>query len=83
MLESIPCSQWLLILLIALIILTLLDKGYKDKRKIYMLLVLVATLILATLGYIPCDWWIPLIIVLSLVYIVFRKRNKEDYSQTQ
>jgi len=78
-----PCGYWLLVLLLALIVLTALDKGYEGKRKLYILLILIAILILAILGYISCDWWIPLIIALAIAYVIFRKRNREDYSQTQ
>ncbi len=74
-----PCGYWLIILLLALMVLTALDKGYTLKRKIYMLVVLLAILILAIMGYIPCNWWIILIVALVLAYLLFRKRRKEEY----
>ncbi len=72
-----PCGYWLIILLLALMVLTALDRGYALKRKIYMLVVLLAILILAIMGYIPCNWWIILIVALVLAYLLFRKRRKE------
>ena len=72
-----PCGYWLIILLLALMVLTALDRGYILKRKIYMLVVLLAILILAIMGYIPCNWWIILIVALVLAYLLFRKRRKE------
>jgi len=74
-----PCGYWLIILLLALMVLTALDRGYTLKRKIYMLVVLLAILILAIMGYIPCNWWIILIVALVLAYLLFRKRRKEEY----
>ncbi len=72
-----PCGYWLIILLLALMVLTALDRGYTLKRKIYMLVVLLAILILAIMGYIPCNWWIILIVALVLAYLLFRKRRRE------
>jgi hypothetical protein len=72
-----PCGYWLIILLLALMVLTALDRGYTLKRKIYMLVVLLAILILSIMGYIPCNWWIILIVALVLAYLLFRKRKKE------
>ncbi len=71
-----PCGYWLIILLFALMLLTVIDRGYELSRKIYMLIILVAILILAIMGYIPCNWWVILIITLSLIYLMFRKYKR-------